>query len=420
MKKIFSIALAATLLAAGCQKTEVIGLDDSKTGPAMTFSTEMKKITKAGEGIDETSNIGELPDGNANLQANGFKIWAFADYDLTVNSNNVDTGTRIYDNMNGIQVTYEPATESTPEYWNPGQEYYWPAENRNLMFFAVSAKDNSIPNVKPTHGIESPYGDQDFSKAKLVINDFAVDTQTPDNDLMVANFRKQNSSQNDKAVNLWFRHALTKVQFVFKTSTNPVDSEGDLIEGVSQVFVQKVEVKGLENKRRLVVDYVSDTTSEDYEAIDISDGASVAPIHLDWQPLDTPSTADFITTWPETESLFPDKFQEENATQERDAVEDDKKSLLLSNTEKIFATWLMIPQKLDDKLMKITYVINKRQFSAMFSLEGPTTGNRIEAWTENQYVKYNITLTPDKILFDAEVNPWHPDNTGGPGESLQN
>ena len=95
MKKIFSIALAATLLAAGCQKTEVIGLDDSKTGPAMTFSTEMKKITKVVE--DATRD--------ATLHTQGFYLWAYADFTEAQMENSTNVGNDlIYDNINKLHA----------------------------------------------------------------------------------------------------------------------------------------------------------------------------------------------------------------------------------------------------------------------------------------------------------------------------
>lgn len=422
MKKIFSIALAATLLAAGCQKTEVIGT--STTGSKMTFSTDMKKITKAGEGIDETSNIGELPDGNANLQANGFKIWAFADYDLAVNKNNVDETTKIYDGMSGVLVSYDSENTS----WNPGREYYWPAENRNLRFFAVSAQEWTNPVITPTHGITEPYPSEsdniaaNLSRASLLISNFKVNNiptpagdNTPaipaaSNDLMIADFREQNSSQNSKAVNLNFNHALTKVQFVFSTSTDPDE------EGAAKVFVQKVEVKDLYNVGTL---NVSPATGEAIQKE--NDTAVASSIHLDWGEESTlsksyPSNNNaFTATWPNIDSNFPTTFEPLNSTATT-ANDSDKKSLLLTKTPKPFVTWFMLPQPLGNKLVEITYVINKRQFSAMFPLTG-STGNTISSWNVNQYVKYNISLTPDMILFDATVENWNPQ--AGNQESLQ-
>ena len=450
MKKIFSIALAATLLAAGCQKTEVIGLDESKTGPAMTFSTEMKKITKA-EG-DATTNPGELPNGDANLQANGFRVWAYADYDLTVNSNNVNTSNRIYDGMAGDLMKYNSGA------WEhfANKEYYWPAEERNLMFFAVSAQEESfvvndagiISNVIPSHGIPDAYPanrvQTDFTGVSLQVKDFIVSNiatektaNTPaipvaSNDLMIADFRNQNSDQNGKAVNLNFNHALTKVQFVFSTTTDPyykkdapevINGEKtteDINPAAPKVFVQKVEVDGLFNKGTL---NVTPTTGDPKRKQ--NDNAAISSISLTWDPstLTTSYNDDntaFTATWPDPERNFPEEFEEEGANGNMTEVTEDeqRKSLLLTDSPKTFATWFMLPQSLAGKKVTITYVINKRQFSAMFPLEG-STGNTISAWGVNQYVKYNISLTPDMILFGATVENWVPDNNGGDGESLQ-
>ena len=440
MKKIFSIALAATLLAAGCQKTEVIGT--STTGSKMTFSTEMKKITKA-EG-DATTNPGELPNGDANLQANGFNIWAYADYDLAVNSNNVDPESRIYDGMAGDLIKYN---SSAWEHVN-NKEYYWPAEKRNLMFFAVSAQEGTFPkgqdgkisNVTPTHGIDAPYPsvsdnvNPDFTGAELKINGFVVsNTATAatenkpaipvaSNDLMVANFRNQNSGTQSEAVDLKFNHALTKVQFVFSTTTNPyykeedpeVQSEEKTTEDINpeatKVFVQKVEVEGLLNTGNLKVSPIGTVTKG-------GNNAFVSNISLTWDNLDNETP--FTATWPNDGTSFPSKFEKIGGNgQKIDASAEDKKSLLLTDQPQTFATWFMLPQTLDGKLVTITYVINERQFSAMFPLEG-STDNKITAWGVNQYVKYNISLTPDMILFGATVENWEPDNNGGNGESLQ-
>ena len=424
MKKIFSIALAATLLAAGCQKTEVIGTTDN--GPAMTFSTEMQKITKA-DG-DATTNPGELPEGDPNLQANGFRIWAFADYDTAVNSNNV-TGDRIYDEMSGDLITFNGSTWEHVD----NKEYYWPAEQRNLMFFAVSAQEDITSKITPTHGIAAPYPSPatdseaaelpDFTGAKLEITGFKVSnaaTVEPaipvaSNDLMVANFRNQNSGKVSESVNLKFNHALTKVQFVFSTTTDPYYKAGEKnIKGEEQkggelkedgvaprVYVQKVEVKDLFNTGKLTASPTGTVTAD-------GSNAYYSKVLLQWTEQSNPTT--FTATWPYDGTKFPESFEIIGTTDGKltPSSSADKKSLLLTGQPKPFATWFMLPQELGDKLVTITYVINERQFSAMFPLEGSTDNNKITAWDVNQYVKYNISLTPDMILFGATVSEWTP------------
>ncbi len=68
MKKIFFVAISVTLLAAGCQKTEII---NHVGGDVMSFSTGMGKLTKAdGTAADADKN------GMANLKAQDFRVWA--------------------------------------------------------------------------------------------------------------------------------------------------------------------------------------------------------------------------------------------------------------------------------------------------------------------------------------------------------
>ena len=65
-----------------------------------------------------------------------------------------------------------------------------------------------------------------------------------------------------------------------------------------------------------------------------------------------------------------------------------------------------------DLKVTIAYVIKSatetRQFISTFSLG---TATIVPTWGQNQYVKYNINLTPNIIGFDATVAPW--DETSG-------
>ena len=130
MKKILFTAFAATLFAASCQKTEIVGTTPVN-GPAMTFSTEMKKITKA----DPTADAEE----DENLHAQGFYVWAYADFDVT-NASNVDKTTNsetylIYDIMNGMKLTYSNSNWSAPE----NMEYYLKCRINGRQFVIVHA-----------------------------------------------------------------------------------------------------------------------------------------------------------------------------------------------------------------------------------------------------------------------------------------
>jgi hypothetical protein len=452
MKKIFSIALAATLLAAGCQKTEVIGLDDSKTGPAMTFSTEMKKITKGtddattGGNTDGNQGTTTPTDGDLNLQKQGFNIWAYADFsaeDLE-NSTNVDktsTDDRklIYDGMYNLHVSYDKDKLA----WDPGKEYYWPGQGKNLKFFAVSApmSGNALPcTVEIESGIEKAEGETDAPTPSMTITGFTVPNgdpnvtsgaQGPNVDLMVADFRKQNQEQNQKVVALNFRHTLSKVEFVFKTNESPY-KEGNTTEfkdNATKVFVQKIEVKDLYDQGTLTVSPSAATASSTTS----TDNAVVTPVQSAWTALSystSNSTKTFSAIYKDVDSNFPTSYQDANGnTHTTSATTNDNKALLLTTAEKTFATWLMIPQaiKVDevkaqdgtitsgavDRIVEITYVINGRQFVSKFSLGGRKSDNvyQVPSWGVNQYIKYTINLSPNLITFEAVTDDWNP-NTG--------
>ena len=125
MKKIYFVALTATLLAVGCQKTEIINPVGENS--ALSFTTQFGKLTKAadaeGAGID-------------NLKEQDFRVWAYAahDYDNTPKDDVLEIG--IYDNMADIKVS-----DKTDGGWDPGKQYFWPGANKSLYFFAVSDTD---------------------------------------------------------------------------------------------------------------------------------------------------------------------------------------------------------------------------------------------------------------------------------------
>ncbi len=379
MKRIFFVALAATLLAAGCQKTEII---NPANGNALTFSTNMGKLTKAGQ--QDAENSGEV-----NLQEQNFRVWAYCAYeDANTTATELNT---IYDKIANLDVTYTPATDAIPASWGTAKEYFWPGVGKELKFFAVSdGKASTASTVSIGEDINS-----------MTIADFEVQPGAYNTDLMVADFVQQH--QGDKVVDLKFHHALSKIQFVFKTVAT----------GDATVYVQDLVVKGLETKGTLNVapKAPASTVAED----ETTYVGAVSPIAFTWSlptsTADAPSAtlAEFSDDW--TTSVVTDATAEgydANFPAEIDgtaATEADKVAMKVtaSGTEsQVFTTWLMLPQSIESKKVEITYLINERKFTSIFPLETAS----LKAWADNQYVKYTITLAPNLISFNPSVEDW--------------
>lgn len=379
MKRIFFVALAATLLAAGCQKTEII---NPANGNALTFSTNMGKLTKAGQ--QDAENSGEV-----NLQEQNFRVWAYCAYeDANTTATELNT---IYDKIANLDVTYTPATDAIPASWGTAKEYFWPGVGKELKFFAVSdGKASTASTVSIGEDINS-----------MTIADFEVKPGAYNTDLMVADFVQQH--QGDKVVDLKFHHALSKIQFVFKTVAT----------GDATVYVQDLVVKGLETKGTLNVapKAPASTVAED----ETTYVGAVSPIAFTWSlptsTADAPSAtlAEFSDDW--TTSVVTDAAAEgydADFPAEIDgtaATEADKVAMKVtaSGTEsQVFTTWLMLPQSIESKKVEITYLINERKFTSIFPLETAS----LKAWADNQYVKYTITLAPNLISFNPSVEDW--------------
>jgi hypothetical protein len=412
MKKIFSIALAATLLAAGCQKTEVIGLDDSKTGPAMTFSTEMKKITK----------VAEDPTRDATLHTQGFYLWAYADFTeaqmeniTNVDKESTDDHLLIYDNMYKMHVTHKEEGG-----WDTDKEYYWPGTEKYLRFYAVSS--NKLVDPKNTSAYIDPFTSvsidhkTDDALSSLAVKDFYVDVANPVGDLMVADIVKQ--EQTKKAVELTFHHALSKVEFLFNTTQSTEHI----------VYVQKVTIDGMEYKGTLKVTSALEQSSTSGGEATVSQTESttnpiVADVDFDWDLAYADATEankketdlkSFEMTWEDENHTIT--FQEgtvvdwikNTGTNNSVTYEYNKQYGMQLKYKQTVAeitpafTWLMLPQSVDGKTVEIIYLINNRQFKAIF----PLKKDSVEEWTDNQYIRYIVTLAPNLITFSASSTDW--------------
>ena len=341
MKKILFVAASAILLAAGCQKTEIL---NQAAGDPMTFSTEMSKLTKA-----------EPTEGDLNLRTQGFKVWAFAAYTDVIN--NIKPGS-VHDGMEAIPVTYKDKDNA----WTTDLEYFWPSNENNLDFFALSTK------VANTVTIEGEGGN--LGGRSMKVAGYTVDPTAANDDLMVAQFIRQNSSMNGKKVELHFKHALSKV--VFKFITNPTA----VGETPATVVVKSLSIADLVTAGDLNV------TESDNATPDATTGN--VTVSLLWTPTET-AKGNFA---------------------------DDHEDITLTTEPQTIATWLVIPQKLTDaeyttdktKCRKATieYTINNKPFNYTFNLPQ----GDVDSWGYNQIITYTINLSPNKITFTPVVDDW--------------
>lgn len=369
MKRILFVAFATTLLAASCSKTEVINPEGNQIG----FSTKMAKLTKAYGTADADA------EGIVNLQAQDFRLWVYADFEdpYTTDVTELD---QIYDKMEGINVTYTPASGESQESWAPAADYYWPGKNKALRFFAVSGEGTHNVDVKINRTNETTVA------PTVTIAEYVVNNANPNTDLMVADFVRQDQTKTN--VELDFRHALTKVEFLFKTN--------DTKDGA--VFVQSVSV-GTENSGVVSGGLATKSTL----TVSAPSGAEFAAKDIfTWATPVEPKvfTDDYVT--PTTSENFPASFLHLGATENAAATDIEKQAMELNTTATNFCTWLAMPQTLADKKVRVVYVIGTRQFENYFDLA--TTS--VTAWEENQHIKYTVTLAPNKISFSGSVDEW--------------
>ena len=383
MKKIFFVAIAATLLAAGCQKTEVINQVIPDGEPSMSFTTNMGKLTKAAEDA-----------GTVNLSNQDFRLWA---YYVEADPNRGAAANSIYDSMGNISVS----DDNDEKEWGTTVAHFWPGKDKALRFFAVSADPDTYGAEGKVKGIDADANTKVTivpDTQTLTITDFVVKPETADVDLMIADYEQAHQdsykgTEFEKAAKLNFRHTLAKVEFNF-VNTMAITGEAD----PNEVIVQHMYVKDIVTKGTVSVSNLKDKlTSENW----------------------TPSTADedkarFDGDYkPETAVTLPTGIEgAANITQYEGTVPTGKE-MVLTASPKTYTTWLVIPQTVgtaDESLsVVIAYLIGKRQFVATFPLYRDTA----KSWGPNQYIKYNVSLSPNMIGFSTTVVDWETTPSGG-------
>ena len=289
-------------------------------------------------------------DGKTNLESQGFKVWAFAAYTDALNG--VEAG-KIYDEMDGIDFTY---TQSNGQCSTTGV-YYWPGKDRDLDFFAFSSSNNEID---PTFDGE---GETTLNR-KMTIADYIVNHNQPGDDLMVSKFVRTRQNPADSTatkgtVNLFFQHALSKT--IFNVYTTPVEN--------TTVTVDTLSVAGVMTKGTL----------------NVKDDPSKTP--------DKNGVNDVTIEWADSTLTFPQMFRVMPA-------------LSLTAEKKSIATWLVLPQDIQDLNVEVAYTITTNNVPKAFKHTFALSNTTVTEWGRNMVTTYNINISPNVIKFTAGVEEW--------------
>lgn len=247
--------------------------------------------------------------------------------------------------MNGI--AYTKGNAAAPWTTSNTETYYWPSTNsgKKVQFFAY-------PTTDPTsYSLPADGGYPTIS--------FTVDN-TPKNqkDLVVAHAANMTSTSEgvtDGTLTLDFRHVLTRINFAF--------IPGDPLLTYTVTAISIADVKGGTGKYSFNVD------------------------NGEWD-----LTAATSSSYNYTVKQSADKVENKNYYS-------------LADTD---ASWMLFPQKVDGKVISITYSTKQGEMEVFSGLKTVTLPSNAE-WTIGQNVLYVLTLPAgaDKVGIDTKVSSWN-------------
>ena len=362
MKKFFILAAAALVAIAACSKNEAdtAAYEQSRV---INFNTVANKATKAP--ISGTTYSYDLPSFGvfaSYLEKN--KTWAA----------NKATATRY---MDDVEVSFD----DTKEIWAPASTYYWPLEG-SLSFIAYSPKDAATADFAEDTGtltlsaftVNTTVADQ----VDLLYSAIAADkTQNESYYVDTANGKNSETAEEDKGVNIKFKHALAQVIFKAKTAGDVYDA------GMSF----KIDT--------LVVNAAS--TADNMTVVNPADADAAAT----------------ITTWtnPKTKANFvvrADDFP--NATVAADSVNFLGKTL----SDPIGDALLMIPVTAfagTDPTVTVKYTLYRLSDALPMGSKEVTIhfkdiNDTVADWQAGKKYVYNLTIDLQKIYFNPTITDW--------------
>lgn len=368
MKKYFILAAAALVALAACTKNEI----DETTikNREINFNTVANKATKA-----ETF-YGPLSGTTYTYNANDFGVfaWYLAEGDWNTSAANssavayMGTGSPL-----GTPVTV--SFNDTKDIWAPATTYYWPLQGK-LTFIAyspASAATATFSNAGVLTLTGFTVNTTVANQYDLLYSSIAADkTQNEAYYTDTDNSKNSETAEEDKGVNIKFKHALSQVIFKAKTADEVYDA------GLS-FKVNSITVNA----------------------------ASTATSMTVTNPTDA-QLASAITTWtdPGTNVNF--------AVRSTDFPEAANTYLTKTLSDPIGDPLLMIPVTAfagTDPTVTINYTLYRTTDNQSLGSKGVTIhfddiDDVVTNWQAGKKYVYNLTIDLQKIYFNPTVTDW--------------
>lgn len=379
MKKYFFIAVAAVVALAACTKNEA-DTTAYEQGKVINFNTVAGKATKAP--ITGTTYSYNCPD---------FGVFAsYLEKNKTWAANKADAVRY----MDDVTVTFD----DTKDIWVPEDTYYWPLEG-SLSFIAYS------PAAAATAAFAEETG-------TLTLTGFSVNTTVEDQvDLLYSsvnadrtanesyynddtNNKHSQTAQNDKGVNIKFKHALAQV--VFKAKAHDDVYDAGLSFKVNSITVNAVK------------------TATSMTVVNPQDADLAADITT-WTIPATPTKDDFLVNT----TAFP------SATVAVEGTGNEGTNFLTDDfsTGEIGSALLMIPVKdntdndtddafdVTDPTVTIVYTLYRLSDAQPLgqktvTVHFNTIDGTVKEWLAGKKYIYQFTIDLDKIYFNPTVTDW--------------
>ncbi len=373
VKKVFLFALSATVMLAGCSKTEVVSVQDEND--VISFQTIVgSQKTKAILANDVKYPTDET-----------FGTFAY----FNAAGTTFPTGAETY--IPESEVKYFAASGSTNAYWSTATPYYWPKQG-SLAFFSYSPYDelNTVTDCTTTGGVAITGWDVD---AKQEVDVMVADVKT--------NRTANETYAGYQGVPTTFRHKLAQVvKITFKTEAN---YNGGRTESTAQAgdkffYVNSVKINGVDFEG----DYVSgnnvsasqpgswtvkNSTTERKTYTWFSDGATGATSLAFNQdgtvvtPNSLPDSHDYLLVLPQSLPAATEKAS-------------DTKNIQITYTIKSFNGSTFSTETVKDVYVSL-YQIH----------EG--TASAVPSWAINTRYSYTFTVGLDQIKWAPAVEDWN-------------